>query len=59
MSSGCSILNIVYKVHPTLKAVCSTGHIGANRILLIIRGMFGGPGIPDIPVSKGQYPNFK
>ncbi len=29
-----SILYIVYKVHPNLKAVCSTGHIGANRILL-------------------------
>ncbi len=29
-----SILNIVYKVHPNLKAVCSTGHIGANRLLL-------------------------
>ncbi len=24
----------LYKVHPNLKAVCSTGHIGANRILL-------------------------
>ncbi len=30
-----SILNIVYNVHPNLKAVCSTGHIGANRILLL------------------------
>ncbi len=28
-----SILDIVCKVHPNLKAVCSTGHIGANRIL--------------------------
>ncbi len=31
-----SILNIVYKVHPNLKAVCSTGHIGADRILFML-----------------------
>ncbi len=35
-----SILNIVYKVHPNLKAVCSTGHIGANRILLVHKLIF-------------------
>ncbi len=29
-----SLLNIVYNVHPNLKAVCSTGHIGAYGILL-------------------------
>ncbi len=30
-----SILNIFYKVHLNLNAVCSTGHIGASRILLV------------------------
>ncbi len=39
------ILHIVYKVHPNLKAVCSTGHIGANRILLTKTHVRGGYGL--------------
>ncbi len=56
-----SILNIVYKVHPNLKAVCSTGHIGANRILLDLcwapRG--SGPIAPQTVVSISLKPRIR